>query len=146
MVHFRPISLCSTLYKIISKIIVARLRSILPVLISPNQVSFVPIRHITDNILIAQELIHKFKVSKAKRGFMAWKIDLSKAYGRLNWHFIEVVLAELGLPGALRRLIMHCASTVKYQICINGELTDSFTPMNGIGKGTLYPLLVCAVC
>ncbi|XP_021827477.1 uncharacterized protein LOC110768097 [Prunus avium] len=135
MVHFRPISLCSTLYKVISKIIVARLRPILPVLISPNQVSFVPRRHITDNILIAQELMHKFKVSKGKRGFMAWKIDLSKAYDILNWHFIEVVLAELGMPAVLRRLIMHCVSTVKYQICINGELTDSFAHMNGIRQG-----------
>ncbi|CAL2231440.1 unnamed protein product [Prunus armeniaca] len=120
---------------VISKIIVARLRSILPMLISPNQISFVPGRHITDNILIAQELMHKFKVSKGKKGFLAWKIDLSKAYDKLNCHFIEVVLAELGLPVALRRLIMHCVSTVKYQICINGELTISFTPMNGIRQG-----------
>ncbi|KAI5343240.1 hypothetical protein L3X38_011116 [Prunus dulcis] len=66
---------------------------------------------------------------------MAWKIDLSKAYDKLNWHFIEVVLAELGLPADLRRLIMHCVSTVKYQICINGKLTNSFTPMNGIRQG-----------
>ncbi|VVA30150.1 Hypothetical predicted protein, partial [Prunus dulcis] len=80
MIQFRPISLCSTLYKVISKIIVARLRPILPDLISPNQVSFVPGRHITDNILIAQELMHKFKLSKGKKGFVAWKIDLSKAY------------------------------------------------------------------
>ncbi|CAL8168851.1 unnamed protein product [Prunus armeniaca] len=135
MVQFRPISLCSTLYKVISKVIVARLRTILPNLISPNQVSFVHGRHITDNILIAQELMHKFKLSKGKKGFMAWKIDLSKAYDRLNWNFIEHVLVELGLPLNLIKLIMSCVSTVKYQICINGELTESFQPKSGIRQG-----------
>ncbi|BBH09066.1 hypothetical protein Prudu_021464 [Prunus dulcis] len=135
MVHFRPISLCSTLYKVISKVLVARLRHILPHIISPNQVSFVPGRQITDNILIAQELMHKFKLSKGKKGFMAWKIDLSKAYDRLNWKFVEHVLVELGLPCPITKLILCCVSTVRYQICMNGELTDQFLPKNGIRQG-----------
>lgn len=79
MLEFRPISLCCTLYKIISKIIVSRLRPLMNQWISPNQVSFVPGRHITDNILIAQEMMYKFRVSKGKKRFFAWKIDLSKA-------------------------------------------------------------------
>ncbi|CAL9020979.1 unnamed protein product [Prunus brigantina] len=132
MVQFRPISLCCTLYKVISKILVSRLRTILPNLISPNQVSFVPGRHITDNIMIAQELMHKFKSAKGKKGMFAWKIDLSKAYDRLNWGFIESVLLEVGLPSSFIQLIMQCVSTVRYQICINGELTDPFSPSSGI--------------
>lgn len=135
MVHFRPISLCCTLYKVISKILVARLRVILPNLISPNQVSFVPGRQIVDNIIIAQELMHKFKISKGKKGFMAWKIDLSKAYDRLNWHFIESVLVELKLPRAFIQLVMSCISSVQYKICVNGELTDAFRPQSGIRQG-----------
>lgn len=83
---FRPISLCSTLYKVISKIIVARLalRPLLCKLISPNQVSFVPGRHISDNIIIAQEMLHKCKNFTGKKGFMIWKVDLSKAYDKLS--------------------------------------------------------------
>lgn len=135
MVHFRPISLCSTLYKVISKVLVACLRPILPNLISPNQVSYVLGRHITNNILITQELLHKFKVSKGKKGFVAWKIDLSKAYNRLSWRFIKQVLVELTLPESIIKLIMSYVSYVKYQICVNGELTDSFTPSNEIRQG-----------
>ncbi|CAL2279833.1 unnamed protein product [Prunus armeniaca] len=118
MVQFRPISLCSTLYKVISKILVARLRPILPNLISPNQ-----------------ELMHKFKLSKGKKGFVAWKIDLSKAYDRLSWHFVEYVLLELRLPAPLVKLIMNCVQSVRYQINVNGELTAPFSPMNGIRQG-----------
>ncbi|KAI5317050.1 PREDICTED: reverse mRNAase [Prunus dulcis] len=65
--------------------------------ISPNQVNFVPRRYITDNILIAQELMHKFRTSKGKKGFIAWKVDLFKAYGRLNWHFIKNMLEKVPL-------------------------------------------------
>ncbi|KAI5349115.1 hypothetical protein L3X38_002002 [Prunus dulcis] len=103
--------------------------------ISPNQVSFVPGRHITDNILIAQEMMCKFRVSKGKKGFFAWKIDLSKAYDRLNWKFIESVLEGLELPAHYIKLIMSCVNSVRYQVCVNGELTEAFLPSNGIRQG-----------
>lgn len=86
-------------------------------LISPNQVSFMPGRHITDNILIAQELMHKFQTSKGKKGFMAWKINLSKAYDRLNWNFIKYVITKVGLPPNLIHLIMACISTEIPSLC-----------------------------
>lgn len=87
MTNFRPISLCTKIYKVISKIIVSRIRPLMPQLISPNQVSYVPGRHISDNVMIAQELLFKFKKSGGKLGFFAWKVDLSKAYDRLHWNF-----------------------------------------------------------
>ncbi|KAL6227986.1 hypothetical protein ACLB2K_001940 [Fragaria x ananassa] len=84
MALFRPISLCSTLYKAISKVVVARLRPYLSELIGTNQASFIPGRQISDNIIVAQEVLHKFQHSKGANGFLAWKIDLSKAYDRLH--------------------------------------------------------------
>ncbi|KAL6208769.1 hypothetical protein ACLB2K_019714 [Fragaria x ananassa] len=135
MQFFRPISLCCTVYKVISKIIVDRIRPLLRKWISPNQVSFVPGRHISDNIMIAQELLHKCKNSKGKKGFMAWKIDLSKAYDKLSWKFIEQVLGEVKIPANFVKLIMSCISTASYQIIVNGELSQSFTGSRGIRQG-----------
>ena len=132
---FRPISLCCTVYKIISKIIVDRIRPMLKKWISPNQVSFVPGRQISDNIMIAQEILHKCKNAKGTKGFMAWKVDLSKAYDRLNWNFIEQVLYEVKIPIQLVKLIMSCVSTASYQIVLNGELSESFTGSRGIRQG-----------
>ncbi|CAL8989754.1 unnamed protein product [Prunus brigantina] len=91
-------------------------------LVSPNQVSFVPGRQITDNIVVAQEVLHKFKTAKGKKGYIAWKIDLSKAYDRLNWHFVREVLWEVGIRGRILELLMHCISTVQYKAILNDDL------------------------
>ena len=64
--HFRPIILCSTVYKTISKIIVNRLRPLLDKLVSPVHSAFILGRSIHDNILLMHEIMHKFKNSKEK--------------------------------------------------------------------------------
>ena len=82
--QFRPISLCNTLYKIIAKILVNRMRPILHCLIHPCQSAFVPDRAIHDNILIAHEIMSKFRHYKGKSGYVALKIDMEKAYDRIE--------------------------------------------------------------
>ncbi|XP_071674413.1 uncharacterized protein [Lolium perenne] len=92
MKDLRPISLCNVVYKIISKILVNRLKQILEEIISPNQSAFVPGRLITDNILLAYECTHFMKGKKSgKDGYAAVKLDMSKAYDRVEWAFMEQI-------------------------------------------------------
>ena len=86
--EFRPISLCNVIYKIVSKVAANRLKKILPLIISDSQSAFQSNKAISDNILVAFELLHHMKTQKSKKvGFMTLKLDMSKAYDRMEWHF-----------------------------------------------------------
>jgi hypothetical protein len=83
--EFRPISLCTVIYKVVAKCLVNRLRLNLGELVSPNQSAFVPGRLITDNALIAFECLHFIEHNKKEdSNYCAYKLDLSKAYDRVD--------------------------------------------------------------
>lgn len=109
---FRPISLCNVIYKIISKCLVNRLRPFLEQIISKEQSAFVPGRLITDNALIAFECIHAIQRPYGK-DFFAYKLDLSKAYDRVDWGFLKKVIGEARLSkqvGAVGHdMCFHCS-------------------------------------
>ena len=110
------ISFCNTIYKIITKSIANRFKLIMNKLVTPMQSSFVPGRHITDNIIITQEIVHSMRNMKGKDGYMAVKVDLEKSCDRLNWDFILDTLNDIGIPGRLTTVIMKCVTGTTLQI------------------------------
>ena len=76
--HFRPISLCNVIYKVIPKILVNRFKPFMDYLITPFQNAFIKGRNIFDNILIAHEIFDMLGKMKGRKGcFGALKIDMS---------------------------------------------------------------------
>lgn len=86
--QFRPISVCNIIYKIMSKVIMERLKECIPSFVSPYQSGFVLGRRIHENIIVAQEIGHNIEKTKSKKGCFAIKVDLSKAYDKLSWELI----------------------------------------------------------
>lgn len=75
-----------------------RLKECLPSIISQNQSAFLKNRIITDNILLAQEACHCIRRrNKGMNGFLSIKVDMSKAYDRVEWKFLREMLTTLGL-------------------------------------------------
>lgn len=93
----RPISLCNVIYKIVAKMLTNRLKGVLGSVISESHSAFVPGRAITDNILISTEIMHYLKRKKQGRdGVAALKIDMSKAYDRVEWTFLKLIMLKMG--------------------------------------------------
>ena len=133
--QFRPIGLCNVCYKVISKILVKRMRPLLNKIMGPAQVAFVPNRSITENVVLAQEIVHSFKLTRKRKGYLGVKLDFQKAYDRMEWSFLMKVLKALGFNEKFSNFIYQCISTVQYSLLLNGGVCQGFNPSRGLRQG-----------
>ena len=148
MSQFRPINLCNVLYKIISKVLVNRMKVILPNIISDSQSAFILGRMISDNVIMAFEVLHYLKNLGAGTNFqMVAKLDMSKAYDRVEWNFLQPILLKLGFHRHWVSLIMTCVSSTSFAVMVNGAPNGYIKPSRGLCQGdplSPYLFLLCA--
>ena len=133
MSDYRPISLCNVIFKIIFKVLANRLKIILPQIISPTQSAFVPGHLITDNILVAYESLYSMHCKRTGKGSsMALKLDVSKAYDRVEWDFLKGMMVRLSLPNVWVDRVMTCVMTPFFSMQINRRAYGSITPSRGL--------------
>jgi hypothetical protein len=129
---YRPISLCNVIYKIIAKCLANRLKPHLPDYVHQSQQAFIEGRRISNNIIIAQEITHSFALSSWKNQDFMLKIDLAKAFDRVECNFIVASLSRKGLHGHFINLIHACVSSPTFSVVINGQPFARFRSDRGI--------------
>ncbi|KAK3230612.1 hypothetical protein Dsin_002493 [Dipteronia sinensis] len=120
MTDFCPISLCNVVYKIVSKDLANMLRVVLGKVIPETESTFVPGRLISDNAIIGLECLHALRTKKRKKGSLALKLDMSKAYDCVEWDFLSKVMLRLGFSERWVERVMGCVRTVSFSFLVNG--------------------------
>lgn len=145
MKDYRPISCCNVLYKVISKIIANRLKSILPKFITLNQSAFIKERLLMENVLLATELVkdyHKENISPR----CAMQIDISKAFDSVQWSFLLNTLEALGLPQKFIKWISLCITSASFSVQVNGKLAGNFQSKRGLRQGCSLSPYLFVIC
>lgn len=141
------ISLCNVVYKIIANTIANRLKKMLPIIIYEARSGFVSNRLITYNAIIVFEVFHW--IQKRRSGgenMMAIKLDMSKAYERVEWDFLKWMLDRLYFPSHVSSLIMHYVKSISFQVLINGKSSEHFKWECGLRQDDLLSPFLFARC
>jgi hypothetical protein len=131
-----PISLCNVLYKLISKDLAKKLKFILSQCISDTQSAFVPCRTILDNATVVIQVIHCKKTRKSRNdGCVELKLDISKAYDRMDWDYLKGVMVKMVFSEKWIQWMSLCIESVDYSILVNNEKTSPVIPDRGPCQG-----------
>ncbi|MCO5552848.1 hypothetical protein L7F22_006366 [Adiantum nelumboides] len=123
--QWRPITLMSSVYKILARMISAQLRPFLPDLIHSSQIGFVQDRSIPDNVVTFYEVVESARQTDQPTVIML--LDFEKAYDRVDWQFLEGTLSRMGFPQPWIRGISALYRSATAAVTIGGHVERSFT-------------------
>jgi hypothetical protein len=141
---FRPISLLGCLYKLVSKVLTARLAKVIGGLIPSTQSAFIKGRQLVDGVVVVNEIIDYAK--KSKKACLVLKVDFEKAYNSVDWGFLDYMLGRFGFGDKWRAWMKACVCSGNMSVLVNGSPTEEICIKRGLKQGDpLAPFLFLLV-
>ncbi|XP_058749275.1 uncharacterized protein LOC131622266 [Vicia villosa] len=141
---FRPICLIGCIYKIISKLLAARLRRVIGKLVSESQTTFVSGRQILDGVLVTNEIIDF--AQRHNRPCLLFKVDFAQAYNCVEWDFLREMMGKMGFGHKWLQWMEATVFSSNLSILVNGSPTSEFFAKRGLRQGDpLSPFLFTIV-
>ncbi|XP_058774257.1 uncharacterized protein LOC131648523 [Vicia villosa] len=138
--EYLPICLVGSIYRIISKILAARLKEVIGTLVSNNQTAFVSGRNMMDSVLLVNELIDWSR--RKKRSCILLNVDIEKAYDSVSWKYLRDMMMRMGFGDMWMRWMDTCIFMSHMSVLVNGSATKEFKVHKGLRQGDpLSPFL-----
>ena len=134
---YRPISCYNIIYKCITKVMTRCLATVLPNLVGREQTTCITNRQKTDNIMLAQELVHGYNFCQGPLR-CALKVDLMKVFDSMEWSFLQATLEAFGFSPWLISRILACVTSPWFSVSLNGKLVGFFPASRGLRQGDPY--------
>ena len=131
--NWRPISLLCTDFKIASRSIARRLRSVIASVISPDQTCSVPDRFIGENVRLLSDSIDYANSTNTPLALLSF--DQEKAFDRVDWSYLLATLRKMGFGPSFRRWILLFYTGPQSSVLVNGFFTKWFSPTRGVRQG-----------
>ena len=142
--NWRPISLLTVDYKILSKVITNRMKLIMPLLVGEEQTCGVVGRNIHDNLMVLRDTIDYVELDNSEAALIS--IDQEKAFDRISWKYLFTVLTKMGIPSNLIKWIKLLYSNPNCNIIVNNFIGSPVKVSRGIRQGCPLSPLLYSIC
>ena len=142
--NWRPISLLCTDYKILSKALTNRLKSVIHSVVSMDQSCGIPDRFSSENVRALQDAVSYVDANNS--GGAVISLDQEKAFDRVDWGFMLRVLGKMNFGPSFRSWVNLLYTDIFSRVLVNGFTSEAFRVTRGVRQGCpLSPLLYILV-